>query len=159
MNASHVDITFECLPLRRVGRLDAPIDASPEYHARRRRIQRAIERHGVDHTYYLVNAHATYHLANSQVIGMLRFGFEGTVFTDANDCHTEQVDLKVRLVGDTCDWLTGAARDWWFETVRRAVIIEFDRYIASGSLAQTARRSDQVASSDNGTSGDLGSDV
>jgi len=160
MNPFPIDIAFECLPLRSVGRLDAPIDASPAYQARCRRIQRAIDQHGVDHTYYLVNAHAIYHLANSHITGILRFGFEETVITDASDSHTEQADLEVRLVGETCDWLNQAARDWWFETVRRAVIVEFDRYIASGSLPQTPSGSeDQAAGPDRGTSGDLGSDV
>ena len=116
---------------RDLGRLDVPLDASPEYRARCQRIKQALDTHGSANTYYLANAHAAFHLVNSDVIGMLRFAFEGTVTTDCGDRHTEAVDLDVRLVGQTCDWLTEGAVGWFAETVRRAVAIEFDRFIHS----------------------------
>ena len=141
-----VQITFDCLPLRSVGRLDVPLDASSEYRARCQRIKQALDTHGSANTYYLANAHAAFHLVNSDVIGMLRFAFEGTVTTDCYDQHTEAVDLDVRLVGQTCDWLTEGAVGWFAETVRRAVAIEFDRFIHSGDLSRTVAKLDQPTS-------------
>lgn len=138
-----VEITFECLPLRVVGRLDIPFDASPEYRAQCARIKSAFNTHGSTNTYYLRNAHAVFHLVNSAVIGMLRFAFEGTVTTDASDRCTASVDLDVRLVGETCAWLTEPVTDWFCETVRRAVAVEFDRYITSGALSRTLARFDR----------------
>jgi hypothetical protein len=143
-----VQITFDCLPLRSVGRLDVPLDASTEYRARCQQIKQALETHGSTNTYYLANAHAVFRLVNSDVIGMLRFAFEGTVTTAAGDQHTQAVDLDVHLVGQTCEWLTEAVEAWFAETVRRAVAVEFDRFIHSGNLSQTVARLDDAASQD-----------
>ncbi len=92
-------------------------------------------RQGAENTYYLANAHCAFHLANSEVVGLVRFEFEGVVRTDASDAHCEAVDLSITLSASTCDWLTDAAQAWLEVTVRRAVAIEFDRYILSGALA------------------------
>jgi hypothetical protein len=140
----YVDITFDCLPLRSVERLDMPIDASPRYRARCERIKRALESHGTLNTYYLYNASCTFHLTNNHEQGMLGFRFEGTVFTDQADQKTVRSDLEVELDQETCDWLTEPVVTWFAETVRRAVMVEFDRYIAGGDLAQTKKRIEQL---------------
>ncbi len=81
----YVEIMFDCLPLRSIGRMDIPIDASPRYRARCERIKSAIETHGSHNTYYLYNAHCIFHLTNAPELGMLDFSFEGTVMTDDTD--------------------------------------------------------------------------
>lgn len=147
-----VEITFDCLPLRSVGRLDIPIDASPKYQAACQRIKDAIEQHGSHNTYYLYNASCIYHLTNNADSGLLEFTFEGTVFTDAADEQTARCDVHVDLVRETCDWMTEAVVQWFAETVRRAVVVEFDRYIEAGDLQQARDRIDalQAASDDAG---------
>jgi len=65
-----VDIEFDCLPLRSVGRMDIPIDASPKFRARCERIKHALETHGSHNTYFLYNAHCTFHLTNQSDFGM-----------------------------------------------------------------------------------------
>ena len=72
-----VEISFDCLPLRSVGRLDIPIDASPKYRQRCERIKRALEKHGSHNTYYLYNAECRFHLTNDPALGMATFRFEG----------------------------------------------------------------------------------
>ena len=67
----YVEISFDCLPLRTMSRLDIPIDASPRYRARCERIKAAIETHGSHNTYYLYNANCVFHLTNTANIGML----------------------------------------------------------------------------------------
>lgn len=136
----HVDIAFECLPLRSVTRLDVPLDASARYRALRERIKAAIERYGTQRAYYLANAHATFHLINSEVHGMLRFEAEGTILTDAGDRRVRHTDLAIRLAAGTCDWLTATAEAWFHETVRRALAAEFEEYVASGRLAERMDR-------------------
>ena len=136
----YVDITFDCLPLRTISRVDIPIDASPKYRARCERILKAMEAHGTFNTYYLYNARCVYHLTNHPEQGMLEFAFEGTVMTDASDRVTERSDLQVELIRETCDWLTEPIVAWFHESVRRAVQVEFDRYIAAGDLEQAVRR-------------------
>ena len=59
-----VDITFDCLPLRTITRMDIPLDASPKYQALCQRIQQAIERHGSHNSYYLYNAKCAFHVTN-----------------------------------------------------------------------------------------------
>ena len=93
-----VDITFDCMPLRSIGRLDIPLDASPKYRAFCERINNAIETHGSHNTYYLYNARCVYHLTNRPDHGMLEFRFDGTVFTDATDLKTDRCELQVDLV-------------------------------------------------------------
>ena len=86
-----VEISFDCLPLRTVGRLDIPIDASPKYRERCQAIKTAIEKHGSHNTYYLYNASCTFHLTNDRNVGSLEFKFDGTVITDADDISLEDV--------------------------------------------------------------------
>ena len=135
-----VEITFDCLPLRSVGRLDVPIDASPKYREFCERVTTALERHGSLNTYYLYNAVCTFHLTNREDVGMLQFRFEGTVMTDQSDQHAIRDDLQVKLTRETCGWLTEPIVAWFCETVCQAVPIEFDRYIEAGDLEQTKQR-------------------
>ena len=104
--SQYVDIEFDCLPLRSVGRLDIPIDASPKYRVRCERIKHALETHGSHNTYFLYNAHCTFHLTNQSDFGTVQFSFEGTALTDSADQHTLRCDLQVELARETCDWLT-----------------------------------------------------
>lgn len=135
-----VEIEFDCLPLRSVGRMDIPIDASPQYRARCERIKRALETHGSHNSYFLYNARCTFHLTNQSDFGMIQFRFEGTALTDGSDRKTLRCDLDVELIRETCDWLTAPVTAWLAESVTKAVEIEFDRFIAAGDLAQTIER-------------------
>jgi len=135
-----VEITFECVPLRSVARLDVPLDASPKYRRKLERIKEAIERHGNHNSYYLHNARCVYHLANSDEVGLLEFQFEGTGLTNDADQKTQQADLRVELTRETCDWLIQPVVEWFALTVEQSVKIEFDRYIAAGDLEQTRQR-------------------
>jgi hypothetical protein len=136
----YVEITFDCLPLRSISRLDIPIDASPRYRARCERLKAAIETLGSHNTYYLYNAHCIFHLTNTAELGMLEFSFEGTVITDDDDQQSIDAQLDSKLERETCDWLTEPVVAWFKETVPRAVMAEFDRYIAAGDLEQAKRR-------------------
>lgn len=142
--SQYVDIEFDCLPLRSVGRLDIPIDASPKYRARCERIKQILETHGSHNTYFLYNAQCTFHLTNDGEIGMIQFSFDGTALTDEADRKTLRCDLKVELVRETCDWLTQPVSTWLAETVAKAVAVEFDRFISAGDLAQTIARIEQL---------------
>ena len=139
-----VDIAFDCLPLRAVGRVDVPIDASPAYRARCERLKHALETHGVENAYFLYNARCVYRLANSDVEGMLRFAFEGTVLTDRSDVKAERADLAIELAGDTCGGVPAEVMDWLRSVITRAVLIEFDRFIAAGQLAERVGQLGQV---------------
>jgi hypothetical protein len=120
--------------------MDIPIDASPRYRARCERIKSAIETHGSHNTYYLYNAECVFHLTNAADVGMLAFGFEGTVITDEADQQTIRANLEAELLRETCDWLTEPIVNWFKESVHRAVVVEFDRYIAAGDLEQAKVR-------------------
>ena len=151
-----VEITFECLPLRSITRLDVPLDAPPEYEAFVQRVRRATQKHGQHNTYYLHDATCVFHLTNEPDVGMLDFRFEGTVLTDPDDRKTLQCDLEVRLGRETCDWLTEPIVDWFVETVGRAVQVEFDRYIASGDLDKTVQRIQRLQAESDAHGGFLG---
>jgi len=138
-----VQISFDCLPLRAVGRFDIPLDASAEYRARCERLQQAVEKYAEQNAYYLLSAHCVFHLANSEVEGMLRFEFEGTVLTDDSDLKATSADLEIQLSASTCSEMPARVADWFNEMVARAVLIEFDRYIAAGTLAADVRRSEE----------------
>ncbi len=138
--ANWVEITFDCLPMRSVSRLDAPMDASPKLAAKLLRIKQAIETHGTHNTYYLHNANCCFHLTNDPQIGAVSFRFEGTVFTDADDLKATRTELEVSLLNETCNWLNQAIVQWLSESVHRAVVVEFDRYIAAGDLEKTRER-------------------
>ena len=135
-----VEIAFDCLPLRSVGRLDIPLDASPKYRQRCERIKAALEHHGSHNSYYLYNASCLFHLTNQADVGTLEFAFEGTLLTDSQDRETAYVDVLATLTRETCDWLTEPVVAWFRETVAKAVAIEFNRYIVAGDLEQTKQR-------------------
>lgn len=151
-----VELTFDCLPLRSVGRLDVPIDASPKFRMLCERIKHAIDQHGSHNTYYLYNANCRFHLVNRDDLGMLEFRFEGTVFTDIQDQRTERCDLNVELVRETCDWLKEPIVEWFRETVIRAVIVEFDRFIEAGDLEKARQRLEKLRSTADQQGGYLG---
>lgn len=131
---SYVEIAFDCLPLRSVGRTDVPLDASPAFRARTEHLKREIEKHGTENAYFLYNAHCVYRLANSDIEGMLRFEFEGTLLTDRSDRKAERADLEISLAAETCGGVSGELLPWLERSVERAVLIEFDRFIAAGHL-------------------------
>ena len=133
---SFLDIAFDCLPLRSVGRVDIPIDASPEFRARLEHLKRAVDKHGTENAYFLYNSRCIYRLANSDIEGMLRFSFEGTVLTDRSDAKADRADLDVELVSETCDGVPAVVLEWFSLAVERAVLVEFDRFIAAGHLAK-----------------------
>ena len=130
-----VDIAFDCLPLRSIGRVDVPIDASPAFRARCERLLQAINAHDNQNAYFLYNTRCTYRLANSEIDNMLRFTFDGTVLTDRSDCTAELAELAVELVAETCGGVPAAALEWLRGVVQRAVLVEFDRFISAGHLA------------------------
>ncbi len=135
-----VEITFDCLPLRTIGRLDVPLDASPKYQDFCNRVKTALEKHGAHNSYYLYNACCVFHLTNQGELGVVEFRVEGVVMTDDQDRQCRGSDLNVELAGETCPWLTEPVVDWFQQTVRRAVEVEFDRYIEAGDLAQAEER-------------------
>ena len=137
-----VHIAFDCIPLRSVGRLDIPLDASAAHRAHCQRLQDAIHEHGTENAYYLHQAMAVFRLANSAVDGMLRFEFQGTVLTDASDRKAVSAELDIRLAGNTALDMDAAALAWWQQIVRRAVVIEFDRFVAAGKLPPPADQPD-----------------
>lgn len=151
-----VDITFDCLPLRSVTRLDVPLDASPKFRARCERVKKAIEIHGTFNTYLLYNALCRFHLTNEPELGLLEFTFEGTVITDSEDLKSERADLEVRLARETCDWLTQPDVEFFVRSVPPAVLVEFNRFIAAGSLEQTKQRIAQVQAQTDQSGGYLG---
>jgi hypothetical protein len=136
----YVEITFDCLPLRSISRLDIPLDASPRYRQRCENIKSAIASHGSHNTYYVYNAHCVFHLTNVAEVGMLEFSFEGTVLTDETDQEAAHAHLQIKLERETCEWLTEPVVAWFKDTVPRAVMVEFNRYIAAGDLEQAKRR-------------------
>lgn len=143
-----VDIAFDCLPLRSVGRVDVPLDAAPAHRARYEHLRRAIERYGNENAYFLYNARCVYRLANSEVDGTLRFEFEGTVITGPGDRRAKRTDLVIRLAAETCGGVPEPVQAWLAGAVERAVLIEFDRYIAAGNLAKTVDQLGQLDSID-----------
>jgi hypothetical protein len=139
-----VEISFDCLPLRSVTRLDIPLDASPAFQRRCEAIKLAMERHGTHNAYYVYNAQCEFHLTNSAELGSLSYRFSGTLLTNADDTVAESADLDIELVKETCGWLTEPVVKWFESSVREAVIVEFNRYIDAGDLAQTKARMEKV---------------
>src|SRR5262245_5964306 len=135
-----VEIAFDCLPLRSVGRLDIPLDASPKYRQRCELIKHALEKHGSHNSYYLYNAECVFHLTNRADFGTLEFRWDGTVITDASDMRATAADLEVELARETCDWLTAPIVEWFGQSIQHAVCVEFDRFIEAGDLAKTKER-------------------
>ncbi len=151
-----VEIEFDCLPLRSVGRLDVPIDASPRYREFCERVKAAYDKHGAHNAYYLHNARCVFHLTNDPNLGMLEFRFEGVLLTDESDLHATHADLDVKLTGETCTWLAEPVVQWFHETVSRAVLAEFDRYIEAGDLEQTRQRIEKLQAASEEAGGFLG---
>lgn len=151
-----VDITFDCLPLRTITRMDIPLDASPKYQALCQRIQQAIERHGSHNSYYLYNAKCAFHVTNHAELGLIEFRFEGVVLTDVTDQKSESADVQVELVRETCDWLREPIVHWFLETVPHAVCAEFDRFIEAGDLEQARQRLAKIQAASDQSGGYLG---
>lgn len=139
-----VEITFDCLPLRSVTRLDFPLDASPKYEQFCRQVKQAIDRHGTHNSYYLYNARCIYRLLNHPELGRLEFTFVGTALTDELDLACRSCELQVELHRETCDWLTQPIVDWFAESVTRSVAVEFDRFIQAGDLQRAKDRIEQI---------------
>ena len=129
-----VEIAFDCLPLRSVGRIDAPLDASEALCHRAEAIRAALSQFGAERTYFLYNGHCVYRFANSEIHGACRFEFEGVVRTDAGDRKCQETLLQVHLASDTCGGVPAAAATWLSKQVQQAVGIEFDRFIQAGQL-------------------------
>jgi hypothetical protein len=151
-----VEISFDCLPLRSIGRLDIPLDASPKFREQCERIKQATEKHGTLNTYYLRNAECVFHLTNDPQRGMLQFTFEGTLLTDPEDLKTKGSDLLVSLRRETCDWLREPVVTWFHESVTHAVETEFNRYIVAGDLEKTKLRMEKLKAQADAQGGFLG---
>ncbi len=151
-----VEVVFDCMPLRTVNRVDAPLDASPKLAAKFLRVKAAIEKHGTLNCYYLHNATCTYYLTNDPQQGMMEFEFEGVVLTDQQDVQSRSCDLQVSLRRETCSWLNQSIVAWLSETVQRNVLIEFDRYIAQGDLTKTLERIEQTQQASDEAGGFVG---
>lgn len=141
-----VDIAFDCLPLRSIGRVDIPLDASPAYRARCERLLAAIASHGSQNAYFLYNTRCVYRLANSDIDNMLRFSFDGVVVTDRSDGKADHAELSITLVSETCGAMSPEVLGWFERVVERAVLIEFDHFIAAGSLAERVETLGRIAS-------------
>lgn len=135
-----VDVRFDCLPLRSAGSLKDPDDASPKLVQKLHRIRQAIDKHGRLNSYFLHNAACTYYFTNDPGIGMVQFTFEGVILTEANDLKSHSCDLTIELARETCSWINQSIVDWLAESVQRAVLVEFNRYISAGDLTKTLER-------------------
>lgn len=151
-----VDVEFDCLPLRSVTRVDVPFDASPAYEQFVLRVKAALEKHGAHNAYYLYSASCTFHLTNDPQQGMVRYSVEGVVLTDTEDRKSRGCDLTVSLAEETCPWLTEPIVDFLAESVRHAVMVEFDRYILAGDLEKTRMRIERVRAEAEATGGFIG---
>lgn len=151
-----VEITFDCMPLRSVGRMDIPIDASPRYRQFCETVKAAIEKHGSHNSFFLYNASCKYHLTNDPKRGLIDFKFQGTVLTNGDDTQTKRCDLEVELAGETCEWLNSNIVEWFQNTVRQSVAVEFDRYIHAGDLEQTKQRIAKIQEASDDADGFVG---
>ncbi|MEM9826611.1 MAG: hypothetical protein AAF958_08480 [Planctomycetota bacterium] len=139
-----VEIEFDCLPLRSVTRTDVPVDASPAYEQWVLKVKAAMEKHGTHNTHFLYNGRCTFHLTNDPRKGCLEFAYEGTALADERDQKTRGVDLSVTLVKETCEWLNERIVDFFSQTIRHSVAVEFDRYIQAGDLEKTKQRLEEM---------------
>lgn len=151
-----VEIEFDCLPLRSVGQVEVPVDASPRYADFVLRIKAAIDKHGLLNTYYLHRARCVFHLTNDPANGRIEFAFEGTILTDSVDRFVRGTDLSVSLANETCDWLTEPIVHWLTDSVPRAVAVEFGRYVEAGDLSKTEQRLREIQSEIEQSGGFLG---
>lgn len=147
-----VEVVFDCIPLRSVAPVTVPDDASPKLAEKLQRMSNAINTHGTLNSYFLHNATCTYHFTNDPQNGMCQFSFEGVVLTDANDMQARTCDLQCKLNRDTCSWINQSIVEWLGESVHRAVLVEFDRFIKAGDLTKTIQRMEalQQATDDSG---------
>jgi hypothetical protein len=120
------------------------------------RLREAAQKHGIHNTYYLHDGQCIFHMTNHQQIGMLEFRFNGTALTDEKDINTQLCDLTVELAADVCEWLVAPVVDWFAESVRQAVKIEFDRFIAAGDLDKTIQRLERLQAASDAKGGYLG---
>ena len=144
-----VDIAFDCLPLRSIARVDRHLDhlqTALEHRARSERLRQAVDAYAGENAYFLYNTRCTYRLANSDIDNMLRFSFDGTLLTDRSDCKADRADLNVVLTAETCGGVPPAAMEWLRRMLKRAVLIEFDRFIADGRLAQRVEELEDISS-------------
>ncbi|MDA8745694.1 hypothetical protein N9N28_13760 [Rubripirellula amarantea] len=139
-NGTWVEIEFDCMPLRTVTRLDVPLDASPKYEQFVLRVKAAMAKHGTHNSFYLHNGSCVFHLTNDRNVGSVAFAFEGTVLTGEKDLHTKAVHVTVSLARETCAWLNEPMVEFLAESVKHAVLVEFDRYIKAGDLEKTRER-------------------
>lgn len=151
-----VEITFRCLPLRSVASFAPPVDAPPEAAATYRKLRAAAQKHGLHNAYFLHEGTCVFHVTNHDQIGTIAFAFAGTVLTDAGDVHALRCDLEVELTGEVCEWLVAPVVEWFAESVREAVKVEFDRFIAAGDLDKTIRRLQQLQAESDAQGGFLG---
>ena len=152
-----VEISFDCLPLRTIGRLDIPLDASPKYRERCERIKQAIATHGSHNSYFLYNARCVFHLANSPDVGIVEFLWEACVLTDESDQKSAQCELlDLALVRDTSPWMNDELMKWFRATITQAVLVEFDRYIQAGDLEQAKERIRRIQAEADEAGGFLG---
>ena len=140
MKGQWVEIEFDCLPLRSISRLDVPVDASPKYEQKILRIKAAMEKHGCHNTYYLHGGKCRFHLTNDAQRGFVEMQFEGTLLTDEEDRRTRQMDVVITLGIETCAWLNERIVEFFAESTRHALSVEFDRYIEAGDLRRTETR-------------------
>jgi hypothetical protein len=151
-----VDITFRCLPLRSVPSFSLPADAPQETTVTYRKLRAAAQKHGLHNTYYLHDGKCVFHLTNDDQIGTIEFAFAGTVLTDLDDMRTRGCDLEVEMTGEVCEWLVAPIVAWFGESVREAVKVEFDRFIAAGDLDKTVQRLQQIQAASDARGGFLG---
>jgi len=136
--------------------VNIPADASPAYRGRLERVLRAVAQHGTRNTYYLTNGSCTFYFTNDLTAGWVRFIFEGTVLTDEADTKTVGSDVTIRIDKETCDWLTQPAVEWLTLSVKRAVEVDFDRYIVAGDLARAKERLAREQAASDASGGYLG---
>ena len=120
------------------------MDASGVYRIRYERLRAAIDEFGTERCYYLYDAHCSFHFANSEVEGMVRFNFEGIVRTDAGDALSDEVDLETELSSETCGGVPPEVQVWLADRVEQAVAIEFNRYVAAGQLGSRSAEIGQL---------------
>lgn len=151
-----VEIAFDCLPLRTVTRTDVPLDASPGLAAKMLRVKAAIEKHGTLNTYFLHNASCSFHFTNDPREGMVQFAFQGVVLTDPADLSARSCELEIALERETCEWLDQSIVDWLKASVKVAVLVEFNRYIAAGDLRKAQERIEKIQKASDQVGGYVG---
>ena len=156
MKGQWVEIEFDCLPLRSISRLDVPVDASPKYEQKILRIKAAMEKHGCHNTYYLHAGKCRFHLTNDAQRGSVEMQFEGTLLTDEHDRRTRQMDVVITLGKETCSWLNERIVEFFVESTRHALRVEFDRYIEAGDLQRTEARLTEIQEQSEQSGGFIG---